>query len=202
MRIYKKSPRIASNTFQNLKGFDTNTIISFAQAIHLKKTGYTFCIRYTSHTALKRPNDLSFIEAKNILNAGLSLSVIHRIRSPDWKPNTNSGIIDGQNIVRNAINIGLPLNMNIWCDLKGVSSDTSPQNLVAYCNAWYDTVFNTGYIPGLYIKEDCSFNSNKLYQNIKYKNLKFKNYWKPLSKESLITNHQYQLIQSLKHISK
>ena len=188
--------KILSGTIQNappnLKGFDTNTVVTASQAVYLKKVGYSFCIRYLSLKAGQKPGDLSFNEAQDILNAGLALSAVQHVLYSGWTPTANKGTTYGKNAASNAIDIGLPLGMNIWCDLEGIASNTPSKNVIDYCNAWYNAVFNAGYILGIYVGANCILTGNQLYEN-----LKFKHYWKSLSRVPTIPNRGYQLIQSL-----
>lgn len=176
----------------NLKGFDTNTIVTKEQAENFKKDGYSFCIRYLSLKSEQGTNDLSFEEAQNILSGGLSLSAVQHVRYEGWNPDSELGTTYGQNAANNALSIGLPKGMNIWCDLEGVNTDSTTKNIIDYCNSWYDAVNSAGYVPGLYVGANTLLNGTELYND-----LKFSHYWKSLSNVPSIPKRGYQLIQSL-----
>lgn len=175
----------------NLKGFDTDTIITASQAEFFKNAGYAFCIRYLSREETQGANDLSNEEATIILNAGLALSAVQHVAGSGWSPSETLGTTYGTNAVLNATTVGLPAGMNIWCDLEGIASNTSAQNVIDYCNAWYNVVEQAGYIPGLYVGAECILTGEQLYEN-----LKFQHYWKSLSTTPSIPTRGYQMVQS------
>jgi Domain of unknown function (DUF1906) len=184
-------PGTVQNANSNLKGFDTDTVLSASQAAYFKSNGYSFCIRYLSLGNGQQSGDLSFNEANNILNAGLALSAVQHVPYAGWHPTASLGNTNGENAASNASSIGLSIGMNIWCDLEGVASGTLAQDVIDYCNAWYKAVNNGGYIPGIYVGANCILNDNQLYD------LAFQHYWKSLSNVPSIPNRGYQLIQSL-----
>lgn len=175
----------------NLKGFDADTVVSASQAAYFNSNGYSFCIRYLSLGNGQQSGDLSYNEACNILNAGLALSAVQHVRNAGWNPSASLGNTYGENAASNASSIGLLSGMNIWCDLEGVASGTPAQNVIDYCNAWYNAVYDAGFIPGIYVGANCILNGNQLYD------LKFQHYWKSLSNVPSVPQRGYQLIQSL-----
>jgi hypothetical protein len=185
-------PGTVQNAAPNLLGFDTDTVVSASQAAYFKSKGYSFCIRYLSRNSPQQSGDLCFNEANDILNSGLALSAIQHVSSPGWIPTRRLGTTYGKNAASNAQSLGLPLGMNIWCDLEGVASGTSPNDIIAYCNEWYDAVCNVGYIPGIYVGANCVLTGEELYDN-----LLFAHYWQSLSNVPAIPTRGYQLVQSL-----
>lgn len=175
-----------------LKGFDTNTVVTATQANEFKNGGYAFCIRYLSIGVGQNSGDLSYNEAKTILDAGLALSAVQHVLNEGWTPTTELGTNYGTNAVANASSIGLPAGMNLWCDLEGIASGTPAQQVIDYCNAWYTAVFDGGFIPGIYVGADCILSGNQLYSD-----LKFQHYWQSLSTVPAIPNRGYQLIQQM-----
>lgn len=174
-----------------LKGFDTNTVLTAAEAGEFAANGYVFCFRYLSRGAGQQSGDLSYNEAKTILAAGLALGAVQHVSMPGWTPSQSLGTQYGTNAANNAASIGLPKGMNLWMDLEGIAPGTSAQTVIGYANAWYDAVAAAGYIPGIYVGADCYLTGDQLYNNLKYQH-----YWKSLSNVPAIPHRGYQLIQS------
>ena len=174
----------------NLKGFDTNTVLTAQKAAAFKQAGYSFCLRYLSRGNGQQSGDLSYTEAKAILDAGLALGAVQHVMSAGWSPTAELGTQYGTNAASNAASIGLPQGMNLWCDLEGIKSGTSAQTVIDYSNAWYEAVVAAGYVPGIYVGADCILTGSQLYSD-----LKFQHYWKSLSTVPDIPNRGYQMIQ-------
>jgi hypothetical protein len=134
-----------------LVGFDTDTSLSSETVKKFTNDGYKFCIRYVSIGPQELPRDLTYDEAKTILEAGLALMPVQHVRFRGWMPGESLGRTDGGNTARHMQAIGFPQGVNSWCDLEGVSPSASPQDIIAYCDAWHDAVSAAGYIPGLYV---------------------------------------------------
>lgn len=173
-----------------LKGFDTNTVLTAAQAAAFKADGYAFCFRYLSRNHGQGSGDLSNNEAQIILNAGLALGAVQHVLSEGWTPTKDLGNTYGTNAAANAASIGLPQGMNLWLDLEGVATGIPDQQIIDYCNAWYDAVYAAGYIPGIYVGANCGLSGSQLYSY-----LKFQHYWKSLSTVPDIPNRGYQMVQ-------
>lgn len=174
-----------------LKGFDTVATISAALAAQFKKSGYSFCARYLSLGNGQNQGDLTFAEASNIINAGLALIAVQRVRMPGWVPSQSLGSSTGANAASNAKSIGLPPGMNVWCDLEGVASGTTAQAVIDYCQAWYAAVKNGGYVPGIYVGAQSVLSSEQLYSS-----LSFQHYWHSQSKVPDVAVRGYQLMQA------
>src|SRR4051812_41534954 len=132
-------------------GFDSDTVVTSTVAQQFMEQGYRFCLRYLSLTAGESSGDLSAAEAGNILNAGLALMPVQHVRSAGWQPSGSLGQQDGANAVNNAGAVGFPPGVNLWCDLEGISSSATAQQVIDYCTSWYSAVSTGAYIPGLYV---------------------------------------------------
>lgn len=174
----------------NMKGFDCDIpvpSVSVAQAFH--NSGYRFCVRYLAHGPHQGSNDLSITEANNILQGGLGLMAVQHVRQPGWLPNGQLGTQDGQFAAQHANEIGFHPGVNVWCDLEGVGNTTA-QNVIDYCNSWYNAVNAAGFVPGIYVGANIIISGQQLYA------LKFQHYWKSLSKVPPIPVRGYQMVQT------
>lgn len=174
----------------NLKGFDTAGTLNANEVQQFVQGGYAFCLRYLSRGNGQNAGDLSFNEAKTILDGGLALGAVQHVLSAGWTPTKQLGTEYGTNAASNAKSIGLPGGMNLWLDLEGVNSVTPDQQVIDYCNAWYDAVLAGGFVPGIYVGAGCGLSGSQLYNN-----LKFQHYWKSMSNVPDIPNRGYQMIQ-------
>jgi len=169
-------------------GFDSNTVITSAIAQQFVAKGFKFCLRYVSRGS-EPPKDLSTAEAERILNAGLALMPVQHAHPAGWTPSSTLGIQDGQHAASNASGVGFPAGVSVWCDLEGIASGTAAQIVIDYCNAWFDAVKASGYVPGLYVGSQCILDERQLFQ------LKFQHYWRSLSNVPNISKRGYQMIQ-------
>jgi hypothetical protein len=94
--------------------------------------------------------------------------------------------------VTHARSIGLPDGVNIFLDLEGVPSTVSADDVIAYCNAWYDVVHGAGYVPGIYVGDSTQLSGGQLYND-----LKMQHYWKSGSDVPDIPTRGYQMVQSI-----
>jgi hypothetical protein len=175
-------------------GFDTDGIVTAAAAAAFFAQGFQFCIRYVSRVAQQNANDLSAPEALDLLNAGLALMPVQHVRGAGWSPTAALGSSDGVHAAYHAFVIGFPPGVNIWCDLEGVEPVASAQQVINYCNAWFDAVDAAGYVPGIYVGADAILEGPTLRHS-----LKFAHYWKSLSRVPDIPGRGYQMIQSNEH---
>jgi hypothetical protein len=175
-----------------LIGWDTNTKVSkpFAKAQFAK--GYRFCFRYLSRATKQGSNDLSAAEAAIILGAGLALGAVQHVAPEGWVATAALGTTNGKNAAANAASVGLPGGMNIWVDLEGVSSASSHQDVIAYCNNWFDAVEAAGYVSGIYVGANAILTGDELFLK-----LKTRHYWKSGSTVPDIPHRGYQLIQHI-----
>lgn len=173
-----------------LSGFDVNSVLSASAAVSFKNAGYSFCIRYIPRTANLIQGNLTNAEAMGILNAGLALMAVQHVALPGWSPTTNLGTIYGNYAATYASQVvGLPPGMNIWCDLEEVAPASSPNDVIAYCQAWYYAVHIAGYIPGLYVGYGTLLSPEQLYDE-----LSFQHYWRAYNGPEVATRG-FQLIQ-------
>jgi hypothetical protein len=175
-------------------GFDTDGIVTPAAAALFVADGYRFCIRYVSRAEAQGPADLSASEALDILGSGLALSVVQHPRAAGWTPSRALGSQDGSRAAQHAVALGFPPGVNIWCDLEGVATATPAQAVIDHCNAWFDAVSASGYVPGVYVGADAILDGDALHRQ-----LKFAHYWKSLSTVPDIAVRGYQLVQSDEH---
>lgn len=171
-----------------LLGFDSNAVITSNVARQFAAQGYSFCIRYVSRGPQPQ-DDLSAAEANVILDAKLALMPVQHARVPGWQPSAALGEKDAAFATQNSSLVGFPPGINVWCDLEGVKSGTSADDVIGYCNAWYVSVKNAGYLPGLYVGDNTILSDQQL------ANLKFQNYWRSQSNVPNVRSRGYQLIQ-------
>src|SRR5215831_19777119 len=188
-------PGIVQAANAGLLGLDTDGIVTPAKAADFFARGLRYCIRYVSRVAKQGPDDLSAAEALDILNSGLALMPVQHVRDSGWIPSAELGASDGVHAAYHAFVIGFPRGVNVWCDLEGVSQDSPAQQVVNYCNAWYDAVVAAGYVPGLYVGADAILDG----QALRFR-LKFAHYWKSLSNVPEIVGRGYQMVQSAEQI--
>lgn len=184
-----KLPGTVLAAANGLKGFDADTVITANAAAEFTSNGYAFCVRYLSRSNGQQQGDLSYNEALDILNGGLALMAVQHVAPSGWQPNASLGTEYGTYAADNALSIGLPTQMNIWCDLEGIAEGVAAQDVIDYCNAWYAAVEKVGYVPGLYVGASCILDGQQLYD------LPFQHYWKSLSNVPAIPNRGYQLVQ-------
>jgi hypothetical protein len=181
-----------------LIGFDHSAgALSLAQAKTFAAKGFRFCVRYVSRTDETRAGhqqsgtpDLSAEEAQNILDAGMALMVVQHVAPPGWSPTLDLGQQYGENAAHYASVAGLLPGVNVWLDLEGIKQGTAHQDIVKYCNAWFDAVATAGYEPGVYVGFDVFLSPDELFLD-----LKFKHYWRAAGDIPDIAHRGYQLIQ-------
>lgn len=173
-----------------MSGFDVNQPLNLAQARYFHASGYGFCIRYLPRTSALVKGNLTLAEVGDILGAGLALGVVQHVPLPGWEPTVELGTQYGQYAGQYASEIGLPAGMNIWLDLEEVSSAATSTDVIGYCNAWWASVSNAGYVPGLYVGWNCGLSPIELYAK-----LKFSHYWKAYNADMPVATRGYQMIQ-------
>lgn len=170
-------------------GFDTDDMLNLANARLFYQSGYRFCLRYLS-LSQENPQDLNKKEADAILNAGLALMPVQHVLSPGWRPSNTLGENHGKAAVENARTVGFPAKVNVWLDLEGIDLHATVQDVVNYCNNWFDQVNEAGYLPGLYVGANSILNRSEL-----YKDIKFQYYWHSLSAVPDVAVREYQMTQ-------
>lgn len=171
-------------------GFDTDTKLNLDLAKRFRQSGYQFCLRYLSLEA-ENSYDLDHDEAQAILDTGLALMPVQHVRYAGWSPDARLGTQTGNNAANNMLRIGFPSRINAWLDLEGINPDATPEDVIDYCNSWYDAVAQPGYVPGLYVGANSILDGQQLYSD-----LKFQHYWHSLSIVPSVAVRGYQMIQS------
>jgi len=176
-----------------VKGFDCNCKVSLDLAKKFKQDGYEFAIRYVGR--LKQASfDIDKQELQDILKAGLKLGIVqHCPGKPGILPSKDLGTTYGKNAAKFAQEAGYKKGCIIYLDLEDVNIEyrNRKQDIIDYCNAWYEEVKAAGYTPGIYIGFNCFLSSSQLYGS-----LKFQHYWKSLSSVPDIARRGYEMIQS------
>lgn len=152
-------------------GFDANNVTT-AVAAAFAKAGYEFAVRYIRRDQA-RPNDLSTSEIAALHSAGLAVMPVQHVESEDcWRPTGEKGRQYGANAVDACRRLNLPPGVSVWLDLEGVATDVDPEDVVRYCNAWFDVVDAAGFNPGLYVGWQAGLTPLQL-----HKRLRFSRYW-------------------------
>jgi hypothetical protein len=173
-----------------LHGFDTDAPLTRDSAAAFQSQGFQFCIRYLSRSVPQAEGDLSASEAQDILDAGLSLMAIQHVMDAGWVPTLELGTKFGAAAATNAQAAGFPQGVIVWLDLEGVGEGVGSDDVIAYCNAWFDAVTAGGYVPGVYVGADCVLSGDQLFWR-----LKTKHYWRSGSSVPDIPHRGYQLVQ-------
>jgi hypothetical protein len=171
-------------------GLDRDAPITRQLALGLRRLGFTFCVRYLSRGAPQH-DDLTASEAEGILGGGLALMPVQHVQKGRWVPAATLGGDYGAAAVHHAQSVGFPAGVNVWLDLEGVKVGTPPEDVVAYCNRWFDTVSDAGYVPGLYVGADPGLDGHDLFWR-----LRTKHYWASASWIPDVAIRGYQMKQS------
>lgn len=146
----------------NAVGFDTDTVLTADTATSFRGNGFVFAIRYLSLTTPESAGDLSESEVSTIRTAGLALMAVQHVDSPGWVPSATLGTQHGNAAAANAASITLPQGLTIWLDLEGVADGTPSDQVIDYCNSWFEVVVQAGYRPGVYVGAECGLTSSEL----------------------------------------
>lgn len=152
-------------------GFDCNTRVSLSQARAFQSAGYRFVVRYVRRST-KHDYDITAGELVGLLNSGLAVMIVQHVAAEGWLPSAALGTAYGAIAAQEAALVGYPRSCILWCDLEGVSPQAKPEEVIAFCNGWYDAVRLAGFDAGLYVGYGCGLTADQLY----YK-LKFRRYW-------------------------
>jgi hypothetical protein len=162
------------------RGFDCNVPLTAETARTMRAKGAKFAMRYVRRAASSL-HDLSTGEVLTILKAGLAIGAVQHVAPEGWNPRATarqanmifgSGAAYGAIAAAEAKAIGLPRGVTLWCDLEGVAIETSPANVIAFCNNWQKAVTDVGFEAGLYVGWHAILNAHDLYYR-----LRFKRYW-------------------------
>lgn len=174
------------------QGFDSDTIVFADTAAELFRAGFRFAVRYLSRTVPQNQSDLCISEAQTILGAGLALMAVQHCPRPGWAPNRQLGQEYGEAAAQNAVEIGLPVGINLWLDLEGVADWVSDADTIEHCNAWAGAIEAAGFVPGLYVGANQPLSGDQLYWR-----LRIRNYWRSASIVPDIPYRGYQMVQAL-----
>jgi hypothetical protein len=166
--------------------------LSSASAAALKAAELKFVIRYLSLGATESPGDLDLAETQAILNAGLALMAVQHVRYPGWLPSMAQGTADGGVAATHAVGAGLGAGTTVWLDLEGVSSAAPAETVIAYCNAWNQSVRAAGYDTGIYVGAACGLDGTALFEK-----LNLSRYWKSQSDVPNVERRGYCMTQLL-----
>jgi Rv2525c-like, glycoside hydrolase-like domain len=175
-----------------LHGFDTSAVLDQAVCHVAKARGFSFCIRYVSRDERESLDDLSEVEARVILNAGLALMPVQHVAREGWSPTKASGTTYGKAAAVHVREIGFPPGVNVWLDLEGIKVSTSHEAIIGYCNAWITEVASGGFVPGVYVGAKAILTGEEIFWRIQSKH-----FWKSGSKVPNIPHRGYQLIQKI-----
>jgi hypothetical protein len=154
-----------------MKGFDCDTAVTEGDAHRFRQAGYRFVLRYVRRTD-HHAHDLTPLELAGLLRAGLAVMVVQHVAPEGWHPLGDLGRQYGRTAAEEASAAAVNWGTTLWCDLEGVAHGTDPRDVIAFCNAWYDSVKAGGYEPGLYVGNACGLSAHDLYYR-----LKFQLYW-------------------------
>jgi hypothetical protein len=155
-----------------VRGFDTAESVSPGAATGFWRASYRFCVRYVRRDK-PHASALSAKEARSLLSAGLGLMLVQYVESDtSWIPSGTKGTANGSVAAEEAVRLGVPWGVTVWCDLEGVRSGTASQKVIDYCNNWHRAVSSAGYVPGLYVGYHSGLTPTQLYRS-----LRFTHYW-------------------------
>jgi hypothetical protein len=175
-----------------LLGFDTAMRLSATGAVALRQRGFSFCVRYLSRTMPPAGGDLSPAEARGILAAGLALMAVQHVMRAGWIAYGERGMQYGAAAVAHARAVGLPPGVTLWLDLEGIRRGVPREDVIDYCNRWFDAVAAAGYAPGIYVGANCRLDGDALYWR-----LRTRHYWRSGSRVPDLPHRGYQMVQRI-----
>jgi hypothetical protein len=179
-------------------GLDLTTRLNRVSARQYYNRSFRFVVRYVGRDDGSTTYvDLSEEEGQAIIDAGLGLGVVQHPLAEGWHPTRDLGTQFGSAAARLCGGAGLPLGVTVWLDLEGVAPGTAAQDVIDYCNAWYDEVSAVGYIPGVYVGANPGLSADQLYWD-----LRMASYWRGGSSEAAgvpadIPHRGYQMTQRI-----
>lgn len=151
-----------------LRGFDVNRPLNPTEAKAFADAEYAFAVRYLGRLVLG-PHDLSAAELELLLAAGLSVMAVQHVESEtNWVPTDAKGDGYGNAAAEAAKAIGLAPGVTVWLDLEGVAVGTDPEQILRYCNRWFDQVAGAGFQPGLYVGWHSGLTPDQLRTRLKF----------------------------------
>jgi Domain of unknown function (DUF1906) len=179
-------------------GFDVTTPLNLISAKQFVNKGYGFVVRYVGRgDGSKTFVDLTQEEGQAIVDSGLGLCVVQHPLAEGWSPTAALGQRFGAAAATIAGGAGLPVGVTVWLDLEGVAPATHAQDIIDYCNEWYDEVSAVGFIPGVYVGANPGLSADQIYWD-----LSMKSYWRGGSNVESgvpadIPNRGYQMTQRI-----
>lgn len=174
----------------NSLGFDLDTRLSLVAAQEFYRRGFRFVVRYVRRTTF-HPEDITINEMKDLHAAKLGVMLVQHVAPEKWMPFQALGTIYGATAALEARRVGYPNAATLWLDLEGVNRVAKPEDVILFCNAWFDAVSAAGYIdPGIYIGFSPGLDNTQLFQK-----LKFKRYWKAYNADHTPIVRGYQMFQ-------
>jgi Domain of unknown function (DUF1906) len=171
--------------------FDTDTPVAAETAAAFVTKSYQGCLRYLSLETPQQPGDLTTEEAEGILAAGLALMAVQHVLDDGWLPTQELGRKHGRAAGLNAEQVDFPPGVCLWLDLEGVNASATDEEIVEYCEAWYDAVSSYFYMPGLYVGPNCLLTGEQLWS------LPFQHYWRSAAVVPDVAHRGYQMTQQL-----
>jgi len=179
-------------------GCDVTIPLNYISAQQYANKGYGFIVRYVGRgDGSKNFIDLTQEEGQVIVAAGLALGIVQHPLDAGWSPTALLGQRFGAAAAGIAGGAGMPVGVTIWLDLEGVAPGAQPDDVIAYCNQWYDEVSAVGYVPGLYIGANPGLSADQLYWDVS-----MQSYWQGGSGPDAgvpadIPNRGYQMKQRI-----
>jgi len=180
------------------KGFDVTVPLTTATAAVYVGRGFGFVVRYVGRgDGSKLYVDLTAAEAQIIVDATLGLCVVQHPLAEGWSPTAALGQRFGTGAATAATAAGLLPGTSVFLDLEGVVSTAQPQDVIDYCNSWFDVVQAAGFVPGIYIGEAPGITGDQMYWD-----LKMKSFWRGGSSVNAgvpadIPQRSYQMMQRI-----
>lgn len=152
-----------------LIGFSCDKRLSALQAKGFYEDGFRFCLRdfYSKPNKIKKNLDQE--EMVNILDSGLAIMPVYHINNQNWQPSAELARFHGEQVTKDAKALGMPAGLNVWCYITGLANDVSIQDVIIYCNHWYDAVMEHGYVPALFVNSCLPLSGNQLFCYLNFK---------------------------------
>jgi hypothetical protein len=174
---------IAEKARDGAQGIDCDTRLDAAACARLKAAGIDFVVRYL--------RDVPRTELDVILGADLAFMGAGHVRYPGWTPSSGMGLLDGINLANAGRALTLPAGVTLWCDVEGVSPAATASDVIAYVNAWCESITAGGFEPGLYVGYASLLTGRQLYHSISTRR-----YWKSGSQVPTPAERGYSMIQT------
>lgn len=137
-------------------GFDCWSSVTAAQYAAMRALGFRHAMRYV--------DDLTPGEIADCLAADLRLVPVQGSRKPGWMPDSIKGGDDGARARRQAIALGIPVGVNIICDLETPDTTATTGAIAAYAKSWCAELVAGGYLPKVYVGYGIPLDAAALYE--------------------------------------